>query len=136
MEAIRNAQGSLDALIRELRTVEAAHELFRSWFNTTERVRSLNAADAARLLARSGFLSPESRPLLARGALRGAALVVDGASCSFTIERIERRYDTPAKRRKLEEAAADFAHTSMPGWIMGQVETWFCEVHKENPVRA
>src|SRR5436309_13418956 len=73
--------GSLENLIAELRTVEAAHDRFKPWFvqgGRTKRPRILNAADAARLLADFGFLQPEQRPLLARGALRGAAIAVDG----------------------------------------------------------
>ena len=63
---------SLAGLLEGIGTVEAAHDTFRRWFSTAKkvRIRYLNAADAARILARYGYLKPEERPLLARGSLR------------------------------------------------------------------
>ncbi|MCH7744906.1 MAG: hypothetical protein IIC84_02405 [Chloroflexi bacterium] len=43
--------GSLEELLKSLDTVEDAHYKFKPWFYRTKKVRNLNAADAARILA-------------------------------------------------------------------------------------
>ena len=61
-------------------------------------IRGLNAADAARLLARYGYLESEARPLTARGALRGAAILLDCQSSSKTIDQLELEYGEETTR--------------------------------------
>ena len=73
--------GGLETMVRNLGTVEVAHDKFKEFYKTNP-VRILNAADTARLLARCDYLEPEKRPLLTRGALWGAAIRVDKKSPS------------------------------------------------------
>ena len=130
--------GGLEALLGQLGTVEAAHDKFRPWFKVKQTPRSLNAADAARILACYFHLQPEERPLLARGALRGAAiLLVDKELQSQNIEDIEKKYKDEEKLRRLEELAAAYIneHEELKQggkWRMQEGESWFCEVvHKK-----
>ena len=82
--------GGLDALMANLKTVEEADCKFKPWYyRIGELTRGLNAADAARILARYGYLEPAAKPLLARGALRGAAILLDGQSPSMNIDQLE-----------------------------------------------
>ena len=134
-EALR--AGSLETLIGKLNTVEAAHDKFKPWFYKTRKVRNLNAADAARLLARYERLQPEKRPLLARGALRGAAILLKGEAPWKKRNRLEDEYQDPQKRRALEEAAAIYVDecpelARFGKWRMEEGENWFCNVvHKD-----
>ena len=57
-------------------------------------IRGLNAADAARLLARYGYLEPEARPLTARG----AAILLDCQPSSKTIDQLELEYGEETTR--------------------------------------
>lgn len=129
--------GGLEALIGGLKTVETAHDKFKPWFYRTRKVRNLNAADAARLLARYGYLEPEERPLLARGALRGAAILLNDEPPWKNRNRLEDEYQDPRKRHALEEAAATYiderpALARFGRWRMEEGENWFCNVvHKE-----
>ena len=124
----------LEALMRDLRTVEEAHSRFKPWFyRRRSLVRGLNAADAARILARYGYLKPEARPLLARGALRGAAVLLDGQPSSKTIDDLEREYGDEETRVALEMKAA--RHIADSGRFSGRFqmeegESWFCGQHK------
>ena len=128
--------GTLEELLERLGTVEAAHDRFKPWYYRTKKVRNLNAADAARLLARYGFLEPEDRPLLARGALRGAAILLNNEPAEKSIEDIEQEYQDESKRIALEEKAASYINNSeelarFGKWKMEEGESWFCnEVHK------
>ena len=128
--------GNLEALLRELQTVEAAHDRFKPWFYKTKKVRNLNAADAARILACYGHLQPEREPLLARGALRGAAILLNEEPTYKKVDRLEEEYQDKLKRRRLEESAAAYINEneelSQAGkWCMQEGESWFCEVvHK------
>ena len=131
--------GSLGALLERLGTVEAAHDRFKRWFSSSKRVRVryLNAADAARVLARCGHLRPEERPLLARGSLRGAAILLNNEPASKTINRLEEEYQSESKRVALEEKAAKYIRESeelsrQGTWMMERGESWLCEVaHKQ-----
>ena len=130
--------GSLETLLETIDSVEAAHDRSKHWFyKNAKKVRYLNVADAARILARYGYLEPEKRPLLARGALRGAAILLNGEPPWKTIDRLEREYAGVAKRISLEEKAAVYikecATLSHFGkWKMEMGQKWFCEVvHKE-----
>ena len=129
--------GNLEALLEQLGTVEAAHDRFKPWFYRTKKVRNLNAADAARILARYGHLQPEERPLLARGALRGAAILVKNEPPSKKTDELEEEYQDELKRRGLEELAAAYIneHEELKQggkWRMQEGENWFCEVvHKK-----
>lgn len=133
---IAKANG-LEALLGQLDTVEAAHDRFKPWFKVNRAPRSLNAADAARILACNGYLQPEERPLLARGALRGAAILVDNESQAQRVADLEEKYKDEEKRRRLEELAAAYinqdAELKRGGkWRMQGGESWFCEVvHKK-----
>ena len=131
--------GSLKALLQSLGTVEAAHEKFKPWFaRKTWRSypRVLNAAGAARLIARYDYLRPERRPLLTRGALRGAAILLDEQPPSKDMDTLEQEYQDEEKRTALEEKAAkyidhceDFSHHGK--WKMEKGEDWLCNVvHK------
>ena len=128
--------GSLETLIRDLRTVEAAHDEFKPWFYKTKKARNLNAADAARILARYQYLTPESRPLLARGALRGAAILLNKEPQGKSRGQLEEEYQDLTKRLALEEKAASYidncAELARFGeWRMEEGENWFCNVvHK------
>ena len=128
--------GSLEALIHDLRTVEEAHDIFKPWFYKTKRVRNLNAADAARLLARYEYLEPEQRPLLARGALRGAAILLNDEPARKDRDKLEEEYQDSVKRVALEEKAARYIDNSpelmsIGKWRMEEGENWFCNViHK------
>ena len=129
--------GGLEALLSQLGTVEAAHDKFKPWFKVKQAPRSLNAADAARILACSGYLQPEERPLLARGALRGAAILVDNESQAQYIADLEKKYRDEEKLRRLEELAAVYINQNEElkrggKWRMQEGESWFCEVvHKK-----
>ena len=130
-----NSAGSLDTLLQNLGTVEVAHSEFKPWFYKSKTlIRGLNAADAARILARYGYLIPESRPLLARGALRGAAILVNGESPSKTVKMLNGEYEEEAKRSELEENSANYIrkHKLFSGkFQMEEGESWFCnEIHK------
>ena len=134
-KAVRKAAG-LEILIRNLQSVEEAHDRFKPWFYKTRKVRNLNAADAARLLARYEYLEPEARPLLARGALRGAAILLNHEPPRKKIGVLEQEYQDLGKRIALEERAAryidDRPELARSGrWRMEKGETWFCNVvHK------
>ena len=126
--------GSLDRFIENLGTVECAHECFKPWFVPGGNVKSprlLNAADAARKLADHGFLRREQRPLLARGALRGAAISVDDVKPRNT-DHAEEIYREEDARRALEERAAEYIKERFgKSTRMDLAENWFCEVaHK------
>ena len=71
-------------------------------------MRNLNAADAARILACYGYLQPEERPLLARGALRGAAILLNEEPPYKRVNKLEAEYQDESKRRGLEELAAEY----------------------------
>ena len=126
---------SLESLMKSIGTVEAAHCTFKPWFYKGRNlIRGLNAADAARILARYGYLQPESRPLLARGALRGAAILLDGQPRSKSINTLEDEYAEEAKRVSLEERAAEYiaARGDFSGdFQMENGENWFCQLQKE-----
>ena len=134
--AVKQA-GSLEALLGAIATVEVAHDMFKPWFYRTKKVRNLNAADAARLLARYGHLRPEERPLLARGSLRGAALLLDNEPARKDVDALEEEYQLESRRRALEEKAAEYIRASeelskFGEWRMENGESWFCNVvHKE-----
>ena len=127
--------GSLEDLLDNLGTVEEAHSTFKQWFyKSKDLVRGLNAADAARILARYGYLKPEERPLLARGALRGAAIHLDHQSQYRNIDWFEREYADESKRIALEEKAAEYIANC--GKFSGEFqmemgESWFCRIQKE-----
>ena len=128
--------GGLDALVANLRTVEEAHRRFKPWFyRRGGPIRGLNAADAARILARYGYLEPETRPLLARGALRGAAILLDRQPSSMRIDQLELEYGEETARAALEEKAAGYIADSEEfsgRYHMEEGENWFCEdVHKK-----
>ncbi len=125
----------LDALMGRLGTVEKAHLIFKPWFYLGGGpIRGLNAADAARILARYGHLEPETRPLLARGALRGAAILLDGQPSSKSIGQLDLEYGEETARAALEEKAAAYISASEKfsgKFQMEEGENWFCEaVHK------
>ena len=129
--------GSLEALLESLGTVEVAHNRSKTWFaRKTQLVRILNAADAARILARYGKLRPEERPLLARGSLRGAAILLNEEPPWKNRDMFEKEYQNEAKRIALEEKAATYINESREfvrfgKWKMEEGESWFCEeVHK------
>ena len=129
--------GSLGILLESLSIVEAAHDRFKPWFYKTTKVRNLNAADAARMLARYGYLKPEERPLLARGALRGAAILLNEEPPWKKTDTLEEEYQNEAKRVALEEKAAEYINNCeellrFGQWKMEEGESWFCNVvHKE-----
>lgn len=129
--------GDLVALLAGLGTVEAAHDRFKPWFYKTRKVRNLTAADAARLLARHGYLEPEKRPLLARGSLRGAAILLNNEPPSKDRNTLEDEYADESKRLSLEERASIYVHeheelSRFGKWKMEEGESWFCNViHKE-----
>ena len=126
--------GGLEVLVANLRTVEKAHSKFKPWFyRSRELIRGLNAADAARILARYGYLEPEARPLLARGALRGAAILLDGQPSSWCIDRLEREYGQEATHVALENKAAEYianCEDFYGSFQMEEGESWFCSRHK------
>ena len=126
--------GGLEALMGNLRTVEEAHCKFKPWFyRSRELIRGLNAADAARILARYGYLEPETRPLLARGALRGAAILLDGQPSSKSIDQLELEYGDETTRAALESKAAEYIANSEEfsgRFRMEEGESWFCALHK------
>ena len=95
--------GAPGALLKGLGTVEAAHDRFKPWFYRTRKVRNLNAADAARILARYDHLQPERRPLLARGSLRGAAILLNGEPPWKNPDTLEAEYADESTRLSLEE---------------------------------
>ena len=126
--------GSLELMISRLRTVEFAHGEFKPWFYKTKKVRNLNAADAARILARYDYLQPESRPLLARGALRGAAILLDNVPIWKNVNRLEREYADEGMRIALEEKAAKYIIDKLPfagKFQMDMGESWFCGEQKK-----
>ena len=126
--------GSLEALLENIGTVEVAHDIFKHWFyEKPTKLRYLNVADAARILARYGYLEPETRPLLARGALRGAAIHLDGEPTWKSKDRLEQEYAKGSRLVSLEERAVDFINNSADFarfgiWKMEEGENWFCEV--------
>ena len=126
--------GGLEALMGNLRTVEEAHCRFKPWFyRSRDLTRGLNAADAARILARYGYLEPEARPLLARGALRGAAILLDGQPSSKSIDQLELEYGEETSRVALEKKAAEYIADSVEfsgRFQMEEGESWFCALHK------
>ena len=126
--------GGLEALMGNLRTVEEAHCRFKPWFyRSRELIRGLNAADAARILARYGYLEPEARPLLARGALRGAAILLDNQPSSKSIDQLELVYGEETTRVALEKKAAEYIANSEEfsgRFQMEEGESWFCALHK------
>ena len=126
--------GGLDALMANLKTVEEAHSKFKPWFyRSGGLIRGLNAADAARILARYGYLEPEARPLLARGALRGAAILLDGQPPSMNIDQLELEYGQETKRVALERKAAEYIANSEEfsgRFQMEEGESWFCVLNK------
>ena len=117
-----------------LRTVEEAHCRFKPWFyRSRELIRGFNAADAARILARYGYLEPETRPLLARGALRGAAILLDGQPSSMSIDQLELEYGEETTRTALEKKAAEYIANSEEfsgRFQMEEGESWLCALHK------
>ena len=127
-------EGGLEVLMGNLKTVEEAHRRFKPWFYRSGKlVRGLNAADAARILARYGYLEPETRPLLARGALRGAAILLDGRPSSKSIDQLEREYGEETSRVALEKKAAKYIANSKEfsgRFQMEEGESWFCALHK------
>ena len=127
--------GGLELLLKSLGTVEEAHDRFKPWYHNTKKVRNLNAADAARILARYGYLEPETRPLLARGALRGAAILLDDHPSSRSIRQLELEYSEETTRVALEEKAAEYIADSEKfsgRFQMEEGESWLCEVvHKK-----
>ena len=129
--------GGMGALLQGLGTVEAAHDRFKPWFYKTKKVRNLNAADAARILARYGHLQPERRPLLARGSLRGAAILLNDEPTWKDRDTLEAEYADESARLLLEEKAARYirdcsALSRFGKWKMEEGESWFCnEIHKE-----
>ena len=124
----------LDELMGNLRTVEEAHCRFKPWFyRSGELIRGLNAADAARILARHEYLEPETRPLLARGALRGAAILLDGQPCSKNTDQLELEYGEEITREALERRAAEYIANSgefSGRFQMEEGESWLCALHK------
>ena len=124
----------LEALMGNLRTVEEAHGNFKPWlYRSCKLIRGLNSADAARILARYGYLEPETRPLLARGALRGAAISLDGQSSSKSIDQLELEYGEEATCMALEMRAAEFIANSKDFFGRFQIEegeSWFYALHK------
>ena len=124
----------LDALMDELCTVEKAHCRFKPWFyRSGQLIRGLNAADAARILARYEYLEPEARPLLARGALRGAAILLDGQPSSKSIDQLELEYGEETTRVALEKKAAEYIANSgefSGRFQMEEGESWLCAMHK------
>ena len=126
--------GSLEELMEEIGTVEKAHSTFKRWFyKNKDLVRGLNAADAARILARYKHLRPEQRPLLARGALKGAAIHLDGQPSSRRIAWFESQYAEEARRVALEEKAAEYITNSSQfkgKFQMEMGESWFCLMQK------
>ena len=124
----------LKALMGNLGTVAEAHDKFKPWFYRSRKlIRGLNAADAARILARYGYLEPETRPLLARGALRGAAIFLDGQPSSKSIDQLELEYGEEATRVVLEKKAAEYIADSEEfsgRFQMEAGESWFCGLHK------
>lgn len=127
--------GSLEQLMENLGTVESAHECFKPWFVTggkTNLARVLNAADAARILANHGFLRREQRPLLARGALRGAAISVDDVK-PRNPDDAEEIYREEDARKALEKRAAQYIKEKFGNSTrMDLAESWFCEIHKSS----
>ena len=96
-------------------------------------MRYLNMADAARILARYGYLEPERRPLLARGALRGAAILLNHEPRSKKSNELEQEYADEHRLICLEEKAAAYindceAFSQFGKWKMQEGESWFCEV--------
>ena len=126
--------GGLEALMGNLRTVEEAHGKFKPWFYRSRKlIRGLNAADAARILARYEYLEPETRPLLARGALRGAAIFLDSQPSSKSIDQLELEYGEETTRLALEKEAAEYIGNSKKfsgRFQMEEGESWFCALHK------
>ena len=124
----------LEALMRDFRTVEKAHCRFKPWFyRSGQLIRGLNAADAARILARYGYLEPETRPLLARGALRGAAILLDSQPSSKSIDQLELDYGEETTRVALEKRAAEYIADSEQfsgKFQMEEGESWLCALHK------
>ena len=129
-----NGAGGLEIMLQGLVTVEEAHRKFKPWFYKGQVLRGLNAADAARILARYGHLQPESIPLLARGALRGAAIMLDDQPPSKRIDELELEYGDESKRSALEKRAADYILNSgdfSGPFQMDEGESWFCALHKQ-----
>ena len=129
--------GTLETLLETIGSVEAAHDTFKHWFYpNANKIRYLNVADAARILAACGYLEPEKRPLLARGALRGAAIYLNGEPSWKRINRLEREYADKSTRIALEEKAAAFINDCIDFEEFGKLkmeagENWFCEeIHK------
>lgn len=126
--------GGLENLLDDLGTVEKAHSIFKQWFYRSKYlVRGLNAADAARILARYEYLEPEKRPLLARGALRGAAILLDGQPSNEDIDWFEDQYADEASRVELEEKAAKYVASTDKfegAFQMEMGESWFCRIQK------
>lgn len=126
--------GTPKAMLEQLGTVEKAHNSFKQFY-TTKTVNVLNAADTARLLARYDYLQPEERPLLARGALRGAAILLRDEPQWKSVDDLEKEYGDELKRVALEEEAASYIDKTeelawFGKWKMEKGESLFCEVHK------
>ena len=126
--------GSLEGFLEEVGTVEEAHSIFKRWFyRSNDLPRGLNAADAARILARYRYLRPEQRPLLARGALKGAAILLDDQPSNRRINWFETAYADETKRVGLEEKAAEYIVNSgrfKGEFQMEEGESWFCSIQK------
>ena len=128
--------GGLETAVRNLGTVEAAHDRFKEFYRT-KPIRILNAADTARLLARCDYVEPEKRPLLTRGALLGAALLLDCEPHGKGISDIDKQYRKESDRIFLEERAAAYIDNteelqkkSISRWKMEKGEGVFCELQK------
>ena len=132
--------GGLKVMLDNLGTVEAAHAQFRRLYKA-QRVRILSAADVARLLARYGYLEPERTPLLARGALRGAAILLRDESPEHNTETLEQKYRQEGKRMELENEAASFIDAteelaSLGKWKMVKGQSLFCELQKDRRLKS
>ena len=133
--------GDLKVMLNQLGTVEKAHDEFKKFNRSGQHsVRMLSAADIARLLARHGYLEPEKRPLLARGGLRGAAILLRGESPRYTTDALERKYNQD-KRKELEQEAAHYIHTTeelarFGKWKMEKGESIFCQLQKQPGLRT
>ena len=128
--------GGLETMVRNLGTVEAAHDKFKEFYKTNP-IRILNAADTARLFARCDYLEPEKRPLLTRGALWGAAMLLDCAPQHKRMSDIEKQYRKNSDRISLEEKAAAYINNTeelqkkfISRWKMEKGESIFCELQK------
>ena len=132
---IQYEAGGLETMVRNLGTVEAAHDKFKEFYKTNP-VRILNAADTARLLARCDYLEPEKRPLLTSGALWGAAILLGGECPENNTDAIEREYRQEYKLVELEKEAASYIDATeelacFGKWKMEIGESIFCKLQKQ-----